>query len=282
AILNRARREAELIAVGKRKGQAGWSQREIEAEMIRRVRAGETVVRLKGGDPFIFGRGGEEVDALCSAGLPVSVVPGITAALGAAAAAGIPLTDRRIASSVTFLSGHAAANSGGGHTHVIYMGATEAASVRDRLLDAGTDPNTPVAIVENGTRPDQRVSVGRLADLTRLALPHTARSDAGPSLIIVGEVAALAGPADGPGLAGGAWWPRAFGGNCGSLPPTACPTVWWFSSTMPASGRRGSIVARSRATSAAPRSCSSAPRRKARTSSTPSWSQWPRMPAARL
>jgi uroporphyrin-III C-methyltransferase/precorrin-2 dehydrogenase/sirohydrochlorin ferrochelatase len=198
AILNRARREAELVSVGKRKGRPGWSQREIEGEMIRRVRAGQTVVRLKGGDPFIFGRGAEEVDALRAAGLPVSVVPGITAALGAAAAAGIPLTDRRIASSVTFQSGHAAANSGGGHTHVIYMGATEAAAVRDRLLDAGTAPDTPVAIVENGTRPDQRVSVGRLADLARLALPHTARSDAGPSLIIVGEVAALAETADVP------------------------------------------------------------------------------------
>jgi uroporphyrin-III C-methyltransferase / precorrin-2 dehydrogenase / sirohydrochlorin ferrochelatase len=201
AILNRARREAELVPVGKRKGRASWAQADIEAEMIRRVRAGQTVVRLKGGDPFIFGRGAEEVDALRAAGLPVSVVPGITAALGAAAAAGIPLTDRRIASSVTFQSGHAAANSGGGHTHVIYMGATEAASVRDRLLAAGISPNTPVAIVENGTRPDQRVSVGRLADLARLALPHTARSDAGPSLIIVGEVAARAETADEPRLA---------------------------------------------------------------------------------
>jgi uroporphyrin-III C-methyltransferase/precorrin-2 dehydrogenase/sirohydrochlorin ferrochelatase len=201
AILNRARREAELVCVGKRKGRASWAQANIEAEMIRRVRAGQTVVRLKGGDPFIFGRGAEEVDVLRSAGLPVLVVPGITAALGAASAAGIPLTDRRIASSVTFMSGHAAAQSGGGHTYVIYMGATEAASVRDRLLDAGTPPNTPVAIIENGTRPDQRVSVGRLADLARLALPHTARSDAGPSLIIVGDVAALAETADEPRLA---------------------------------------------------------------------------------
>jgi uroporphyrin-III C-methyltransferase / precorrin-2 dehydrogenase / sirohydrochlorin ferrochelatase len=201
AILNRARREAELVSVGKRKGRASWLQADIEAEMIRRVRAGQTVVRLKGGDPFIFGRGAEEVDALRAAGLPFSVVPGITAALGAAAAAGIPLTDRRVASTVTFMAGHAAEQSGGGHTHVIYMGATEAASVRDRLLDAGTAPTTPVAIVENATRPDQRVSVGRLSDLARLALPHTARSDAGPSLIIVGDVAALAVTADEPRLA---------------------------------------------------------------------------------
>ncbi len=201
AILNRSRREAELVSVGKRKGRAGWSQREIEAEMIRRVRAGQVVVRLKGGDPFIFGRGGEEMDALRAAGLPVSVVPGVTAALGAAAAAGIPLTDRRIASSVSFQSGHAAVGSGGEQTQVIYMGSTEAAAVRDRLLDAGTPPTTPVAIVENATRPDQRVSVGRLADLARLALAHTARSDAGPSLIIVGKVAALAETAEQPLLA---------------------------------------------------------------------------------
>ncbi len=192
AILSRVRRDAEMIPVGKRKGHASWAQADIEAELVRRVRAGQTVVRLKAGDPFVFGRGAEEVDALRAAGLPVSVVPGITAALGVAASVGIPLTDRRIASSVTFLSGHAAAQAAGGRTYVIYMGATEAQAVRDRLLDAGTDPTTPVAIIENGTRPDERVSTGRLADLARLAAPHTSRSDAGPSLIIVGAVAALA------------------------------------------------------------------------------------------
>ena len=201
AILARARRDAEFVSVGKRKGHASWAQADIEAELVRRVRAGQTVVRLKAGDPFIFGRGAEEVDALRAAGLPVSVVPGITAALGIAASVGIPLTDRRIASSVTFLSGHAAADAAGGHTHVIYMGATEAASVRDRLLDAGTDPTTPVAIIENGTRPDERVSTGRLADLARLAAPHTSRGDAGPSLIIVGDVAARASVAASPSFA---------------------------------------------------------------------------------
>jgi uroporphyrin-III C-methyltransferase/precorrin-2 dehydrogenase/sirohydrochlorin ferrochelatase len=200
AILNRARRDAELVSVGKRKGRASWAQRDIEAELVRRVRAGQTVVRLKAGDPFIFGRGGEEVDALRAAGLAVSVVPGITAALGVAASLGIPLTHRRLASAVTFVTGHGAdgreatwpALAASGHTLAIYMGATEAQSVRDRLLDAGTDPTTPVAIVENGTRPDERVSVGRLADLARLAVSHTSRGDAGPSLILVGEVAALA------------------------------------------------------------------------------------------
>jgi uroporphyrin-III C-methyltransferase/precorrin-2 dehydrogenase/sirohydrochlorin ferrochelatase len=200
AILGRARRDAELVSVGKRKGSAGWAQADIEAELVRRVRAGQTVVRLKAGDPFIFGRGGEEVDALRAAGLPVSVVPGITAALGCAASAGIPLTHRRFASSVTYLSGHSAEGAPGGNTLVIYMGASEAAAVRDRLLDAGTDPTTPVAIVENGTRPDERVSTGQLSDLARLAASHT-RGDAGPSLIIVGEVAALAAAAGQPLLA---------------------------------------------------------------------------------
>jgi len=199
-VLARARRDAELVPVGKRKGRPGWTQAEIDAELVRRVRAGETVVRLKAGDPFVFGRGGEEVDALRAAGLAYTIVPGITAALGCAAAAGIPLTHRRVASSVTFLSGHSAESAPGGHTFAIYMGATEAASVRDRLLGAGTDPTTPVAIVENGTRPDQRVSTGRLGDLARLASLHSRGGAAGPSLIIVGDVAAYAA-AESPPLA---------------------------------------------------------------------------------
>lgn len=192
AVLARARRDAELVPVGKRKGQTGWTQAEIDADLVRRVRAGQTVVRLKAGDPFVFGRGGEEIDALRAAGLAYTIVPGITAALGCAAAAGIPLTHRRIASSVTFLSGHSAGGAPGGNTTVIYMGAAEAASVRDRLLGAGADPTTPVAIVENGTRPDQRVSTGRLGDLARLAAVHSRGGSAGPSLIIVGDVAAYA------------------------------------------------------------------------------------------
>jgi uroporphyrin-III C-methyltransferase/precorrin-2 dehydrogenase/sirohydrochlorin ferrochelatase len=199
AILGRARRDAELVCVGKRAawkagGRANWRQADIESELVRRVRAGQAVVRLKAGDPFVFGRGAEEVDALRAAGLPVTVVPGITAALGCAASVGIPLTDRRMASAVTFLSGHAAQDAAGGHTHVIYMAASEAAAVRDRLLADGVDPGTPVAIVENGTQPDERVSTGRLADLTRLAAAHPA----GPSLIIVGEVAARAAAASEP------------------------------------------------------------------------------------
>ncbi len=201
AILARARRDAEMVAVGKRKGKARCAQSDIEAEMVRRVRLGQTVVRLKAGDPFVFGRGGEEVDALRAADLPVSVVPGITAALGIGASANIPLTDRRFSSSVTLLSGHAATAAGGGQTYVVYMGASEAASVRDRLLGAGVDPATPVAIVENGTRPDERVSTGSLADLARLAVSPDSLGDAGPSLMIVGEVAARAVPTVQPLLA---------------------------------------------------------------------------------
>lgn len=210
AVLARARRDAEFLAVGKRKGFARWTQDEINAELVRRVRAGQSVVRLKAGDPFVFGRGGEEVEALRAAGLPVAIVPGVTAALGCAASAGIPLTHRKFASAVTFVSGHSApeneaaeqeaawpALAAQGHTLAIYMGVSEAASVRDRLLRAGAHPAMPVAIVENGTRPDERVSTGRLSDLTRLAAAH-ARGDAGPSLIIVGEVAALAAVAQPP------------------------------------------------------------------------------------
>ncbi|MGH8428965.1 MAG: siroheme synthase CysG, partial [Solimonas sp.] len=210
AILGRARRDAEIVAVGKRKGRSGWAQADINAELIRRVRAGQTVVRLKAGDPFIFGRGGEEIEALREAGLPVTVVPGITAALGCAASVGIPLTHRRLASAVTFVSGHGAeigrepawpALAARGHTLAIYMGVTEAASVRDRLLGAGADPATPVAVIENGTRPDERVSTGRLSELARIASPHVSRNDAGPSLLVVGDVAALAVTSDQPLLA---------------------------------------------------------------------------------
>ena len=208
AVLNRARRDAEIVSVGKRKGRPSWAQADIDAELVRRVRAGQTVVRLKAGDPFVFGRGGEEVDALRAAGLAYTIVPGITAALGCAASAGIPLTHRHQASALTFVSGHSAIGSkpvawpalaAQGHTLAIYMGATEAPAVRDRLLGAGADPSTPVAVIENGTRSDQFVSTGRLADLARLAAAHV--QGGGPSLIIVGDVAAYAVAVETPPLA---------------------------------------------------------------------------------
>jgi uroporphyrin-III C-methyltransferase/precorrin-2 dehydrogenase/sirohydrochlorin ferrochelatase len=208
AVLNRARRDAEIVSVGKRMGRPSWAQADIDAELVRRVRAGQTVVRLKAGDPFVFGRGGEEVDALRAAGLAYTIVPGITAALGCAASAGIPLTHRHHASALTFVSGHSAVGSkpvawpalaAEGHTLAIYMGATEAPAVRDRLLEAGADPATPVAVIENGTRADQFVSTGRLADLARLAAAHV--QGGGPSLIIVGDVAAYAVAVETPPLA---------------------------------------------------------------------------------
>jgi len=208
AVLNRARRDAEIVSVGKRKGRPSWAQADIDAELVRRVRAGQTVVRLKAGDPFVFGRGGEEVDALRAAGLAYTIVPGITAALGCAASAGIPLTHRHHASALTFVSGHGAVGSrpvawpalaAQGHTLAIYMGATEAPAVRDRLLEAGADPATPVAVIENGTRADQIVSTGRIADLARLAAAHV--QGGGPSLIIVGDVAAYAVAVETPPLA---------------------------------------------------------------------------------
>ena len=166
------------------------------------------MVRLKAGDPFVFGRGGEEVEALRAAGLPVAVVPGVTAALGCAASAGIPLTHRKLASAVTFVSGHSAEAAARPHGRRWRRRATRSRSTwaPARPLPCATacwarapHPATPVAIVENGTRPDERVSTGRLADLARLAVAHT-RGDAGPSLIIVGEVAALAA-AEQPSLA---------------------------------------------------------------------------------
>lgn len=208
AVLGRARRDAEIVSVGKRKGRPSWAQADIDAELVRRVRAGQTVVRLKAGDPFVFGRGGEEVDALRAAGLAYTIVPGITAALGCAASAGIPLTHRHHASALTFVSGHSAvggkpmtwpALAAQGHTLAIYMGATEAPAVRDRLLEAGADPATPVAVIENGTRADQIVSTGRLVDLARLAVAHV--QGGGPSLIIVGDVAAYAVALENPPLA---------------------------------------------------------------------------------
>ena len=208
AVLNRARRDAEIVSVGKRMGRPSWAQADIDAELVRRVRAGQTVVRLKAGDPFVFGRGGEEVDALRAAGIAYTIVPGITAALGCAASAGIPLTHRHHASALTFVSGHSAVGSkpvawpalaAECHTLAIYMGATEAPAVRDRLLEAGADPATPVAVIENGTRADQFVSTGRLADLARLAAAHV--QGGGPSLIIVGDVAAYAVAVETPPLA---------------------------------------------------------------------------------
>ena len=183
AILARARRDAELVSVGKRKGRASWAQADINAELVRRVRAGQTVVRLKAGDPFVFGRGGEEVEALARRRPAGSRRAGHHRGAGLrglgrhSADPSPPRLGRHLRERPQRRQGSREAAwpalAAQGHTLAIYMGATEAASVRDRLLGAGADPTTPVAIVENGTRPDERVSTGRLADLARLAAPHT-------------------------------------------------------------------------------------------------------------
>jgi uroporphyrin-III C-methyltransferase/precorrin-2 dehydrogenase/sirohydrochlorin ferrochelatase len=197
-ILDYARREAERVNVGKQKGQPSASQDEINGALLAAARAGKRVVRLKGGDPFIFGRGGEEVEFLRRQGIPVIAVPGITAALGCAAAVGIPLTHRDHANSVTFVTGHgregaALADWNGlareDRTIAVYMGLSAASEVSARLIAEGLAPSTPAAIVARGTRRDQSLSLGTLAELPALARRHAGES---PALIIIGKVAALA------------------------------------------------------------------------------------------
>ena len=202
-ILDHARRDAERICVGKAKGDHSLPQDGINALLVRLARAGKRVARLKGGDPFVFGRGGEELDHLRRAGIEVAVVPGITAALGCAAAVGMALTHRDHASAVTFVSGHAAdsggvpdldwsALAGPRRTLVVYMGVSAAGAIAGRLVAQGLDPATPAAIVENGTRPEQKVAVGTVAGLGDMVRDH---SIVGPAVIVVGDVARLAADA---------------------------------------------------------------------------------------
>jgi uroporphyrin-III C-methyltransferase len=187
---------AERVYCGKAPGQAALEQRAIEALLVERARAGRRVVRLKGGDPFVFGRGGEEVAALVAAGIPVEVVPGVTSATAAAASAGIPITYRGLASAVTIVTGHEdpdkaqapldwhwlAAASG---TLVILMGLQRLEEICARLLAAGRDPRTPAAVIASGTLPEQRVV---RAPLARLAQRAAAAQLASPALIVIGDV----------------------------------------------------------------------------------------------
>ena len=170
---------AERIYVGKKRGDHAYSQTEIIDLMIAKAREGKTVVRLKGGDPFIFGRGGEEVEALAEAGIPFEVVPGVTAPLGIAAYTGVPLTHREHTSVVTFVTGHNVdsidwTKTGVSETLVIFMGVHHAAEIIERILAAGRDPNTPAMAVRWGTRPDQHTIAGTLAELPTLI--ETSRS----------------------------------------------------------------------------------------------------------
>ena len=197
AILDRARRDAEFVFVGKRRGHPGIGQDAIHAQLAQAARDGKSVVRLKGGDPFVFGRGGEEVEYLRARGIPVVVVPGVTAALGCAAEASIPLTFRNEATRLTLLTAHradeAAATDWGGlgdpqTTVVVYMGLSAAAGVRDGLIAAGRGADTPAAVLARGTQADARRVYGRLGDLPALA----AQAGPGPALLIIGEVVAHA------------------------------------------------------------------------------------------
>jgi uroporphyrin-III C-methyltransferase / precorrin-2 dehydrogenase / sirohydrochlorin ferrochelatase len=198
AILEYARRDSERIDVGKAKGAHAFDQDAINAILLREARAGRRVVRLKGGDPLIFGRGGEEREFLMREGIPVEIVPGITAATGCAAAAGIPLTHREHAHAMTVVTGHGrdgepdvdwAALARLRQTLVVYMGATVAGEIARRLMIHGMDPATPVAVIANGTRPEQAVHVGRLSQLGSLA---ASRLDGAPAVLVIGEVACKA------------------------------------------------------------------------------------------
>jgi len=192
-ILDCARRDAECVFVGKRRGMPGIGQSEINRRLVEAARAGYNVVRLKGGDPFVFGRGGEELEYLRNAGVEVVVVPGITAALGCAAEAGLPLTLRDKATRLTFITAHRVGDAqtidwtGLAHaatTIAVYMGSSVAPAVRDGLIGAGRDPRTPVAVLARGTRPDAQSRTGRLADLAALA----AETGEGPTLLVIGDV----------------------------------------------------------------------------------------------
>jgi uroporphyrin-III C-methyltransferase/precorrin-2 dehydrogenase/sirohydrochlorin ferrochelatase len=198
-ILDRARRDAERVFVGKRRGAPGIGQDEINRRLRDAARGGQNVVRLKGGDPFMFGRGGEELDYLRRHDVPVIVVPGITAALGCAAEAGLPLTLRNEATRVALVTAHraddaAAADWSGlgdpATTVVVYMGLAAAAAVRDGLIAAGRAPATPVAVLARGTRPDAVSVVGTLAALETLAVDV----GEGPAVIVVGNVVAYSDP----------------------------------------------------------------------------------------
>jgi uroporphyrin-III C-methyltransferase len=198
-VLALASPKAQLVYVGKSKGEHSVPQDEIHRRMIAAAQAGRFVVRLKGGDPFIFGRGGEEVEALRAAGVAVEVVPGISSALGCAAAAQIPLTHRDMAQAVTFVTGHAAlgdapdldwnALARGNQTVVVFMGVGTAETIGGRLVAAGRDPNTPVAVIENGTRADEVRAFGRLGELADVVQRN---GIAGPALLVIGEVVSLA------------------------------------------------------------------------------------------
>jgi len=196
-ILDLVRRDAERVFVGKRRGDHAMAQEDIGTLMIRLAKEGKRVLRLKSGDPFVFGRGGEEIDALSSEGIHFQVVPGVTAANGCASYAGIPLTHRDHAQSCIFVTGHAKDDNldldwealvRPSQTLVVYMGLDSLPMLSEKLIGHGADPETPAAVVDNGTRANQQVvtaPLGQLADaVAKAELP-------GPAIVIVGSVVTL-------------------------------------------------------------------------------------------
>ena len=198
-ILDLAPTTARRIDVGKRCGRHAMKQAAINALIVNLARAGKHVVRLKGGDPFVFGRGGEELDTLRAAGVPVTVVPGVTSACAAAASLQVPLTHRDIARSLHFVTGHgsdgavpahdwkALADAGG--TIAAYMAGRTFMTISAQLIAAGMSPSTPAVLVENASRPDERHRFGTLGDLPASLADHP---PVGPALVLIGKVVALA------------------------------------------------------------------------------------------
>ena len=195
AILALARPDARLVSVAKQRSKHTLPQGEINALLVREARAGRDVVRLKGGDPFIFGRGGEEMEDCHAAGVPVQIIPGISAANGAAAAARIALTHRDSASIVSFVAGQCkglkdqdwAGLAGPGRTLVIYMGVKTAPQIAEKLMEDGLSPTMPVAVIENAARPEMRVLREILAALPDLVEREEVIS---PALVVIGDVTA--------------------------------------------------------------------------------------------
>jgi uroporphyrin-III C-methyltransferase/precorrin-2 dehydrogenase/sirohydrochlorin ferrochelatase len=198
AVLDLARRDADVIYAGKAPGTHSMNQADINALLVRLGREGKQVIRLKGGDPFLFGRGGEEMLAVEAAGLPCHIVPGITAAAGIGAATGVPLTHRGIARNVTYITGHTAAGepdadwaalANPDQTVVVYMGLAALPRISQQLFAHGRSGDTPALVVESGTTPDQRAFQGTLSDIADIVREGNVT---GPALTIIGEVAAFA------------------------------------------------------------------------------------------
>jgi uroporphyrin-III C-methyltransferase/precorrin-2 dehydrogenase/sirohydrochlorin ferrochelatase len=196
-ILNLVRRDAERIYVGKLPQEHTMAQHEISQLILKLARDGKRVLRLKGGDPFVFGRGGEEIELLAEAGIPFQVVPGITAASGCAAYAGIPLTHRDHAHTCIFVTGHGKDGQSDldwklllqpRQTVAVYMGLAQLASLTRAFIERGAAPSLPAALIDNGTRPNQQVLIGTLATVADKAAKAGIK---GPAILIIGSVVRL-------------------------------------------------------------------------------------------